>query len=83
MLRLFDSVPRVLDSTGEISLSNISSLVIFALTFRPGQDLLGSQVSHSLQDTAFTQLTPDSLVDAILNGVDVLVAGDLGLTQFV
>lgn len=59
------------------------TLVVLSLAFRAGEDLFGSQVADTLEETALSKLAPDTFVDAILDGIDILVASDFRLGEVV
>jgi hypothetical protein len=59
--------------------SNVPALVVLAVPLGAGKDLLGGQVADALEQAALAELAADARVDAVLDRVDVLVAGDFGL----
>jgi hypothetical protein len=72
------------DLTGSESVkcpSNVTALVVLALAFAAVDDLFTGKVAHALKETALLELASHAFVDTILDGVDVLVARDLGLVE--
>jgi hypothetical protein len=56
--------------------------LVLASTLTSRKDFFAGEVTDTFKGTSFGELTRDALVDAILDGIYVLVACDLGLVQF-
>ena len=65
------------------SLSQNLAFVILSpsLTSRP--DFLAGKIACAFKDTAFGELTADSIVHAVLEAINVLIACDLGFAEVV
>jgi len=60
-----------------------TTLVVLALSLTASEDLLAGEVAHTFEQAALAELPRYAFVYAILDGIDVLVAGDLGLVEVV
>jgi hypothetical protein len=49
----------------------------------PCEDLLTSQLASPFQETTLAQLSTDTFIHTILDGIDVLITRDLGLGEIV
>jgi len=58
---------------------DVTALLVLALALGAVDALLGGHVADGLEEAALADLTPDEVVDAILEGVDLFDSGDLGL----
>lgn len=70
-------------STHNLDSLDIAALVILALALRASKDFLGGQIADSFQKTSLAELAADTFIDAVLNCINVLVAGDFSLGEFV
>lgn len=65
------------------TLQPILALIVLSLSLSTIHALFGRDIAHSLEQAALFELARDSLVHAILDGIDVLVSGDFGFVKFV
>lgn len=78
----FPCVDRLLVLSFGYRLDN-PTLVVLSLAFRTGEDLFGSEIADTLEETALSKLPTDTFVDTILDGIDILVASDFRLGEVV
>lgn len=67
-------------SAGDVG-GGVTTAVVLALAFGAVDALLGGEVADGLEKTALADLTGGEVVDAVLEGVDLLDAGDLCLVK--
>ena len=66
-----------------VSHSLYSTLVSFSSSFTASEDLLGRLLAHRIEEATFGELARNSFIHTVLDIVDILVARDLGLVEFV
>lgn len=77
-----NSLSCAVHSTGARGiLVHVATIVIFALSLGSVEAFLGSQVADGLEKTALANLARGQVVDAVLEGVYLLDASDLGLVE--
>jgi hypothetical protein len=63
------------------SAGDVAAFVVLALALSAVDALLGGHVADGLEEAALTDLAGDEVVDAVLEVVDLIDAGDLGLVE--
>ena len=62
---------------------DIATIVVIALAFGARHDFLGGQIADSFKKSSLAELASDTLVDAVLNGINILVASDFCLGELI
>ena len=60
-----------------------ATLISLSSSLTAGEYLLGRVLTNRVQQPTFGKLAGDALIDAVLGAVDILIACDLGLIEFV
>lgn len=74
-----NSIPALSDRSGRGG--DVAALVVAALALGAVDALLGRHIADGLGEAALADLTGDEVVDAVLEGVDLLYACDFGLVE--